>query len=259
MLQSLLDKEYMMGAYPDRSIVEGGVKLCDDILLQKKDNIALLKKVTACEDDLLDLSDDMDSVLAFFNNQRSVFDSASEMLKNLSGEKDYLQAEPEAMKALSQIDSIIKMAKPYRSISELPGLMHQVQTIYDQLLDLKRQDVTAEIQAAMGEIHQAARMDQKSTIESADNALVAKRDAAAKATTLTALDAMRIQISSLRQQYLKALMVPVTPNVDTVTASRSSISYTAKLENQEDIDKYVDDIRGKLTELLDGHDVLHII
>ena len=259
MLQSLLDKEYMMGAYPDKSIVEGGVKLCDDILLQKKDNIALLKKVTACEDDLLDLSDDMDSVLAFFNNQRSVFDSASEMLKNLSGEKDYLQAEPEAMKALSQIDSIIKMAKPYRSISELPGLMHQVQTIYDQLLDLKRQDVISEIQSAMGEIHQAARMDQKSTVERADSALVAKRDAASKATTLTSLDAMRIQISSIRQQYLKALMVPVTPDIDTVTASRSSISYTAKLENQEDIDNYVNDIRTKLTEMLEGHDVLHII
>lgn len=259
MLQSLLDKEYMMGAYPDRSIVEGGVNLCDDILLQKKDNIALLKKVTACEDDLLDLSEDMDSVLAFFNNQRSVFDSASEMLKNLSGEKDYLQAEPEAMKALSQIDSIIKMAKPYRSISELPGLMHQVKTIYDQLLDLKRQDVISEIQSAMGEIHQAARMDQKSTVERADSALVAKRDAASKATTLTSLDAMRIQISSIRQQYLKALMVPITPDIDTVTASRSSISYTAKLENQEDIDKYVDDIKKKLNELLDGHDVLHII
>lgn len=259
MLQGLLDREYMMGTYPEKTVVEEGIKLCEDILSQKKDNIALLKKVADSEDDLLDLSEDMDPIMSFFNNQRPVFDSASEMLKNLSSEKDYLQAEEEAMKALSQMDSIIKMPKPYRSISELPGLMHQVQTIYDQLLDLKRQDVTSEIQSAMGEIHQAARMDQKSTVERADNALVAKRDAAAKATTLTALDAMRIQISSLRQQYLKALMVPATPDIDTVTASRSSISYTAKLENQEDIDKYVNDIRGKLTELLDGHDVLHII
>ena len=137
--------------------------------------------------------------------------------------------------------------------------MHQVRAIYDQLLDLKRQDVTAEIQSAMGEIHQAARMDQKDVVDRADTTLVAKRDAATKATTLTSLDAMRIQISSVRQQYLKALMVPATPDVDTVTASRSSISYTAKLENQEDIDKYVDDIRNKLNELLDGHDVLHII
>lgn len=259
MLQGLLDREYMMGTYPEKTVVEEGIKLCEDILSQKKDNIALLKKVADSEDDLLDLSEDMDPIMSFFNNQRPVFDSASEMLKNLSGEKDYLQAEEEAMKALSQMDSIIKMPKPYRSISELPGLMHQVQTIYDQLLDLKRQDVTSEIQSAMGEIHQAAGMDQKSTVERADNALVAKRDTAAKATTLTALDAMRIQISSLRQQYLKALMVPATPDIDTVTASRSNISYTAKLENQEDIDKYVDDIRDRLTELLDGHDVLHII
>ena len=259
MLQGLLDKEYIMGAYPERSVVEGGVKLCDDILSQKKDNIALLKKIAACEDDLLDLAEDMEPILSFFNNQRPVFDSASEMLKNMSGEKEYLQAEPGAMKALAQIDTIIKMPKPYKNIADLPGLMHQIQTIYGQLLDLKRQDVIAEVQSAMGEIHQTARQDQKSIVDRADTALVGKRDAAAKATTLTSLDAMRIQISSLRQQYLKALMVPDTPNVDTVTASRSSISYTAKLENQDDIDKYVDDIRDKLTEMLDGHDVLHII
>lgn len=259
MFQGLLDREYMMGAYPEKKIVENGAQLCNDVLSQKKDNTALLKKLIDSSDDLLDLADDMEPILAFFKNQRSVFDSASEMLKNMSGEKDYLQAEAEAMKALAQIDTIIKMPKPYRNISELPGLMHQVQTIYSQLLDLKRQDVTAEIQSAMGEIHQTARQDQKNVVDRADTALVAKRDAATIATTLTALDAMRIQISSLRQQYLKSLMVEVTPDIDTVTASRSSISYTAKLENQEDIDKYVDDIRDKLNELLEGHDVLHII
>ena len=259
MLQGLLDREYMMGAYPEKKIVENGAQLCNEVLSQKKDNTALLKKLVESSDDLLDFSEDMEQILAFFNNQRPVFDSASEMLKNMSGEKDYLQAETDAMKALSQIDTIIKMPKPYRNIAELPGLMHQVQTIYSQLLDLKRQDVTAEVQSAMGEIHQTARQDQKNVVDRADTALVAKRDAAVKATTLTALDAMRIQISSLRQQYLKALMVPAEPNIDTVTASRSSISYTAKLENQEDIDNYVNDIRTKLTEMLEGHDVLHII
>ena len=259
MLQGLLDREYMMGAYPEKKIVENGVKLCNEVLSQKKDNTALLKKLVDSSDDLLDFSEDLEPILAFFNNQRPVFDSAAEMLKNMSGEKDYLQAEDEAMKALLKIDSIVKMAKPYRSISELPGLIHQVQTKYEELLHLKRQDVDSEIQSAMGEIHQAARRDQNSIVDRADNALVAKRDAAAKTTTLTSLDAMRILISNIRQQYLKALMVPVEPDIDTVTASRSSISYTAKLENREDIDKYVDDIRNKLNELLEGHDVLHII
>lgn len=54
-------------------------------------------------------------------------------------------------------------------------------------------------------------------------------------------------------------MVEVKPNVDTVTANRSSICYTIKLESEADVDKYVADIKEKLMGMLDGHDVLHII
>lgn len=50
------------------------------------------------------------------------------------------------------------------------------------------------------------------------------------------LDAMKIQIANIRQQYIKALMVPDKPDVDTVTANRGSICYTIKLENEADID-----------------------
>ena len=49
------------------------------------------------------------------------------------------------------------------------------------------------------------------------------------------------------------------PVVDTVTANRGSICYTIKLESEADIDQYVADIKEKLMEMLDGHDVLHII
>ena len=258
-LQRLLDREYSMGAYPDKAIVENGITLCDELLSQKKDNTALLTKLVSSGDDFLDFGEDIEPIFSFFNNQRPVFDSASELLKNMSAEKDYLQAEHEATKALSQIDTIIKMPKPYKSISELPGLMQTVKNTYGQLLEFKKQEVLSEIQAAMGEIHQTAKMDQKSIVERADNALGDKKNAASAATTLTALDAMRIQISNLRQQYLKALMAEPKPDVDTVTASRNSISYTVKLENEEDIDKYVSDIKEKLVEMLEGHDVLHII
>ena len=70
---------------------------------------------------------------------------------------------------------------------------------------------------------------------------------------------MKIQISSLRQQFLRALVVVEKPNVDTVTANRGSICYTMKLESEADVDKYVASIKAKLMEMLEGHDVLHII
>ena len=147
----------------------------------------------------------------------------------------------------------------YKNIADLPTLIQKVQMVYGQLLDLKKQDVYAEIQGAMGEIHQTAQVDQKDIVAKADDALGAKKKAAGDATTLTQLDAMKIQIASIRQQYIKALMVPVDPQEKIATTSRSSLGYSVKLKSEEDIDKYVADIKDKLMELLDGNDVLHII
>lgn len=258
-LQALLDTQYAVGNYPDKTIIENGVTLCNSLLSQKKDGLALLKKLKSIEDDLLDLMEDMTDVTAFFKNQKSIFDSATKLLNTLSNETEYLQAEQEATKAIAQIRMILNMPKPYKNIADLPTLMQTVQGIYGQLLDLKRQDVYSEIQAAMGEIHQTAQPDQKDIVAKADAALGAKKTAVAEATSLTQLDAMKIQIASIRQQYLKALFVVVQPNIDTVTMNRNSVCYTVKLENVADIDKYVADIKNRLVEMLDGHDVLHII
>lgn len=258
-LQSLLDNQYASGTYPDKAVVENGVKLCTDLLSQKKDNTALLTKMVAMEDEFLDLSEDMADVLAFFKNQKTIFDSASALLYTLTAESEYLQAEQEATRALAQIKNILAMQKPYKNISDLPTLMQQVQMVYGQLLDLKKQDVYAEIQGAMGEIHQTAQYDQKDIVAKADDALGSKKKAAADATTLTQLDAMKIQIASIRQQYIKALMVPAKPDEKVATASRSSLGYSVKLKSEADIDKYVAEIKDKLMELLDGNDVLHII
>ena len=258
-LQGLLDDQYSAGAYPDKAIVENGVKLCDSLLSQKKDNTALLTKMISMEDELLDLCEDMASVLAFFKNQRSIFDEASLLLDKMTAEREYLQAEQEAVTALTQIRDIIGMQKPYVRIAELPNLIQKVRSIYNQLLELKKQNVLSEIQAAMAEIHQTAQLDQKGIVAKADDALDAKKKAAEDAATMTQLDAMKIQIANTRLQYIKALMVSTNPDEKVATASRSSLGYSVKLRSEDDIDKYVADMKDKLMGLLAGNDVLHII
>ena len=257
--KNLIDTQYISRNYPDKALLESGIKLCETLLSQKKDNTALLKKMLEMEDDFLDLSEDMTDLLSFFQNQKNIFDSAVSLLDDLSAETEYLQAEDEANKAIAQIRSIISMPKPYRRIAELPNLIQQVQNTYNQLLKLKRDDVLSEIQSAMGEIHQTAALEQKDIVTRADNAFEEKKNAATQAAALTQLDAMKIQIANIRQQYMKALIVVNAPDIDTVTVNRSSICYTTKLENKDDIDAYVEEIREKLLDMLDGHDVLHII
>ena len=100
--------------------------------------------------------------------------------------------------------------------------MQTIQNGYNALLDIKRHDVLSEIQSAMAEVHEAARIDQKEILARADNALAAKRDSVPHTNELTALDAMRIQIQNIKQQYLKQLAVPPDPKVDMVTVNRSA-------------------------------------
>ena len=112
----------------------------------------------------------------------------------------------------------------------------------------------------MGEIHQAAtRTEQKGIVERADTALAEKREAAKRAETLTELDAMKIQITNIRSQYLRALMVEDKPNERVASVSRSAVCYTAKLKSEAEIDRYLAEVKEKLMTLLSDNDSLHII
>lgn len=258
-LQNMLDVQYSGGKYPDRAVVEEGVKLCNDVLSQRKDNTALLSKLVSLEDDLLDFSEDMSDVTQFFKNQKAIFDSASALLEKMSAEKDYLQTEPEATSALREIDTILKMPKPYKKIAELPNLIQKVNNVYGKLLEFKRRDVISEIQASLGEIRQTAGRDQQNIVDRADKAHEEMKNSASAAETLTALDAMKVRLTGVRQQYLKALVVVEEPQVKSATVSRGSLGYVATLKTGDDVNEYVEEIRKRLTGLLDGNDVLHII
>lgn len=259
-LRERLEKEYAFSAYPGKNVVENGAALCDKLLAQKNDSIALLKKAVEMQDDFLDFSEDISDVDTFFRVQKSIFDSARAQAELADTEKEYFQAEDNALSAIAKIREILAMPKPYKHISELPELVQQVQDTYAKLLAQKREEVLGEIRAAMGEIHQTAdTLKQGNIVQRADAALTEKRTAAEHAEKLTSLDAMKIQIGNIRQQYLQKLVVVAEPDVDTVTMSRSTICHTMQLKSEADVDKYVAEIRKTLLQKLDGHDVLHII
>lgn len=257
-LNDLLSKQYASYNYPGKAIVEQGVKLCNDLLMQKNDSIALLEQAVKMQDDFLDNAEDIADVLTFFRVQQQIFDKAQEKLDAVSAEKEYFSAEQDALTALSKMREILTSAKPYRRISELPELTQSIQEVYDRLLNDKREEVYAEIHAAMGELHQTASIEQAEIVRRADAELEDKKKSAEQSEKLTALDAMKIQIANIRQRYLQKL-VTIEPSVDTVTMNRSTVCHTMKLQSEADIDAYLAEIKKTLMERLEGHDVLHII
>ena len=265
--ESLL-AQYNNGKYPEKDVVEDGIARLNKLLSHHRDNTALLTQLLKMEDELLELSENIADLLSFFRNQRVIFDSAMALLQDLAREKSYLEADDGILSGLREIQAILAQSRPYKRIQELPTLMQAVQTRYDKMLEAKRADIAMEVQSAMAELHQAAQdavdqgMDRDKAMNimgKGDDALTARRDAVQKATDLTTLDAMYPQIQNIKQRYLTALIYVPDNDVDIVTASRSSLCYSAQLKTQQDIDEYIEQLRQKLNGLLKGHDILHII
>lgn len=256
--ESLL-QQYGGKPYPDKALVESGVQAVDTVLQQRRDNTALLRKLLEQQDELLDVNEDIADVRSFFKNQRPVFDRAGELLKAMERERSYWETDSTMQDTLDRIGNILQMEKPYRRIAELPTLVQQVYNGYGTLLAAKRAEVCAELEAAEEELRRSATPEQAALTDRAGKALEDKRRQAESLSTLTELDALRVQIQTLLQQALKALATPADPKLDTVTVNRGSVCRTVTLRTPEDIEAYTAAMREELLSLLDGHDAVYVI
>ena len=141
-----LDDRYDGHRYPDRALVQEAIHLMDDVLSQKKDNIALIECVLKKEDALFDNKEAMSNGIEnFFKTQITVFDQAVQFEKSMHDDIERIAENEEAYKALNTI-RLITMVQTgskfnYSRIRELNPLMDTVRTAHDKMLEEKRAEV----------------------------------------------------------------------------------------------------------------------
>lgn len=274
--KQLLDNFYAHNSYPEKEKMEEALELMNTILGQRKDNVALLKGMVQHQDDLLDLSEDMEEIEMFFKAQQLVFDTARKFLTNISRERDYLSADTDAQSAVSTISNILSMSKPYGRIGELPELMQKVKTAYATLLDMKHEEVNENIRQCMQDVHQLAgeARDAGTLLRQADDHFAAKREEVKTASSLTDLDAMSMQLLSYKDticRRMEALHDTSQPNpsaqggdspaphrLNIKTMRRYDLCSIKRLNSKEDIDHYIESIREKLYRALENSDGVQI-
>lgn len=279
--QELLDKFYAKEKYPQKEVVIDAKGLMEDVLSQKKDNVALLRHMVQIQDDLFASSEDMEDVEAFFKAQKTVFDDARKQLEAIRKERDYFAADEDTVDTINTISSILAMEKPYPHIGELPELVQKVKKVYGEMLDLKREEVNENIKQCMGDIHQLAEeaRDAGMLLKQADTYFSGNRDSVQEATSLTDLDAMitrnlnykdsicrRMEVlsASAKQQAEQITAgekqtekLVVKPNKIT-TLRRYDLCGVKRLQSKEDVDKYVEGIRDKLYQALEKCDEVQV-
>lgn len=275
--QALLD-QYAQNRYPEKEQVTAARDLAQDILSQRKDNVALLNRMVQKQDDLLDSSEDMEGVELFFKSQRTVFDEAVKQMNRVSRERDYFSTEPDTQEVFRTISGILAMPKPYNRIGELPELIAKVKAAYQALLDLKKEEVAETIRQCMQDVHQLAgeARDAGALLKQADDYFAGKREAAKEALSLTELDAMITQLLNHKDTVCKRMEVMAAPAPEPqakesgeakqpapapkkiATVRRYDLCSVKRLQSRDDIDAYVEGIRQKLYQTLESCDSVQI-
>lgn len=267
--EKLID-EYNIDTYPQKEVVIAARDVISDILTQKSDNVALLTRLIARQDDLLDSSEDMDEVETFFKSQRTIFDAARKLQRDLQNERDYFMTDAESTEKIKEISSILAKAKPYGKIKDLTDLMQGVKNAYRVLLDQKKEEVLALITQCMGDVHTLAGSSATDEVRKSDDRFAEFKRKVADATSLTVLDAMITQLLNYKDQVCKRIEgilsdVPVIDGGKEYTKPkkiaqirRYDVFPVKRLTSQEDVDQYLDSIRKKLYETLESNDGIQI-
>ena len=274
---------YDFKKYPDKVLVQEAISLMNEVLSQQKDNIALVTAVIKKEDALYDNKDDMQNVEAFFKSQVQVFDAAVKMLDDLSNELDYLSHEEEANKALNRIRLLILVQNifDYNCIPELNTLMKTVRDGHERLLAAKRDELLEIVRQCMEAIHTAggSSFECKSIIVTADTFYDQKKQRIKELESLALLDGLvppMLQHKDNACSRIETLTRPA-PKVQEpekkensneqkkpapkkiIKAYNRQIVFPAKrIENEDDLDAYIEAIRKQLKTLMQNCDGIEL-
>jgi len=264
--------EYNHDRYPQKEVVIRARDLMADILSQKNDNVALLKRLLAKQDDLLDVTEDMEEIETFFKLQKGIFDAARKLQVNLQNERDYFATDPETGNKISEINAILGMQKPYGRIKDLSELMQGVKNAYGVLLEQKKEEVRGIITLCMGDVHTLAGVGSKANdeVKKSDDRFTEYKQKVTDATSLTVLDAMITQLLNYKDQVCKLIesvlheAPPPLPGEEKpkpqkiAQVRRYDVFPVKRLTSREDVDGYLDDIRKKLYDTLEANDGIQI-
>lgn len=292
-----LEGEYQRYDYPGKKIVNDGMKLLRSIL-QYTAPLEFFQYVSKQRESFYDLAEDYEPVKAFFaGEQKQIFQRALDMLEIYEDSKTYI-VDDELEEIVAQMKTIVRKSVPYGDIPKLPELREKFMNAYTKILDEESAPVLDSIDqdrervlevidtkpyrdskrerylAQFSEIRQGA---EKCNNVSSLRSFADKADAL-KIRLLNEMDQLDLAEAKKKaeeerkkqEQEVKetgALLAdrvaeePVVYKVRrTKNVSMKSMTHTAswRLENKEDVDKYLGALRESLLAEMDEDTILNV-
>lgn len=273
-----LNTRYEGHEYPDRQLVRNAIDLMNDVLSQRKDNEALVARLLAKQDDLDDSKEELQAVEDFFSTQVDIFDKAVRFEAEMHNDQEYIAGDEAANKALNTIRWICRQPGggryDYRCIPELNALMDAVTVSHDKMLEEKRREVLEVARQCMEDIHvmymSGSDAALRSILQQADNFYTQKKQRIAETKSLALLDGMMLPMWRQKDdtlRHMEALIRPEPPKPASLKPTdppkpekrikfiyRQSIFPAKRLESEEEINAYVEQMRKQLLAYMKDSD-----
>ena len=292
-----LEGEYQRYDYPGKKTVNDGIRLLRSVL-QYTAPLEFFQYVSKQRESFYDLAEDYEPVKAFFaGEQKQIFQRALDMLEIYEDSKTYI-VDAELEDIVAQMKTIVRKPVPYGDIPKLPELREKFMNAYTKILDEESAPVLDSIDqdrervlevvdtkpyrdskrerylAQFSEIRQGAeKCNNVSSLRSfADKADALKIRLLNEMDQLDLAEAKKKAEEERRKQEQEAKETgalladrvaeePVVYKVrKTKNVSMKSMTHTAswRLENKEDVDKYLGALRENLLAEMDEDTILNV-
>ena len=277
-----LELLYERYAYPGKEVLARGKALLRTAL-QPQSATEFFADIAKKQDDYLDFAEDYEPVKAFFGGeQKLIFTRALDMLAIYDDSKTYI-VNAELEDVVAQMRAVVQQDKPYASIPRLPELRDKFTDLYNAVLEEESVPVLSSIEgdlvrvlqvlqgkpyAAQYEANYRAQFAEiKSGAERCNNVsqLRSYKDKA-EALKLRLLNEMDARDASLAAQKEKEQEAheetPPAPQkvrkIKNVSIKKVTGTSSWRIENKEDIEHCVKEMREALLAQLDEDTIVNI-
>lgn len=126
-----------VGRFPGKKVIEQSI-LTLERLLSNDDSFDFFKQVVERKDDYLDLEEDYRDIHEFFSNQIHTWQQLLQSLHHFDKNRQALEKDPEANKALAELRAIESAEAPYGMLHKVASLVSAVEAVNERLLSEKR-------------------------------------------------------------------------------------------------------------------------
>jgi len=241
-------------------------------LVGEGDSLKFLQRFVANDADLRDFKDDYQDVNGFFQNQYSTWQTLKDAITTLAPNQRQLNAHDKAGPALTRLDAISKMPRPYANLHEVAGLQEIATIANNELISEARKPVLESIK------RHTDQLDHELLQVKADDAL--KKSATAELLALKADAETNNSIAHIQQagneaelaldkalhaiekamaakasgvgEGQKAGAEPVVPQKPRRLVRAADAWQGGFIESGDDVDMYLQELRTRLQAALDA-------